>query len=252
MSAVRIVGTPVSPFVRKVLVFLRLKNVPFEIDPLIPFFANERYAALNPLGRIPLLMDDEVTLADSSVICQYLEDRYPQPALYPAAIAARARARWLEEYSDTHMREVILLDLFFEIATKPFIWGVEPDPGVVARARDERLPKILDYLEAQIPEDGFLCGDFSIADIAIAAPFRNLRWSRIQVDSERRPRTAGFVERAFAHPGFADLHPIEKAVARAPVAQQRAVLEQMGWKVMAESFSAAKPRRLPAQATPAS
>jgi glutathione S-transferase len=243
-APVRIVGTPVSPFVRKVLVFLRLKNVPFEIDPLIPFYANERYAALNPLRRIPLLMDDQVTLADSSVICQYLEDRYPQPALYPRDIAARARARWLEEYSDTQMRDVILINLFFEIATKPFIWGVQPDPEVVARARDRQLPKILDYLEAQMPEDGFLCGEFSIADIAIAAPFRNLRWSRIQVDADRWPRTARFVERAFAHPGFAELAPIEKAVARTPVPEQRAALEQLGWKVMAESFSAAEPRGL--------
>jgi glutathione S-transferase len=243
MSApVRIVGTPVSPFVRKVLVFLQLKNVPFEIDPLIPFFANDRYRELNPLGRIPLLMDDQVTLADSSVICQYLEDRYPKPALYPADLAARARARWLEEYSDTHMREVILVNLFFEIATKPFIWGVEPDARVVARARDEQLPRILTYLETQVPEDGFLCGEFSIADIAIAAPFRNLRWSRIPVDADRWPRTARFIERALAHPGFAALVPIEKAVARAAVPEQRAVLEQLGWKVMAESFSAAKPR----------
>jgi glutathione S-transferase len=245
MSApVRIVGTPVSPFVRKVLVFLRLKNVPFEIDPLIPFYANDRYRELNPLGRIPLLMDDEVTLADSSVICQYLEDRYPQPALYPAGIAARARARWLEEYADTHMRDVILVNLFFEIATKPFIWGAQPDPALVERARDEQLPGILAYLEGQIPEDGFLCGDFSIADIAIAAPFRNLRWSRIQVDADRWPRTARFIERAFAHRGFAELAPIEKAVARAPVAEQRAALAQLGWNVMAESFNAAKPRAL--------
>jgi len=245
MSApVRIVGTPVSPFVRKVLVFLRLKNVPFEIDPLIPFFANDDYARLNPLRRIPLLIDDRVTLADSSVICQYLEDRYPQPALYPADVALRARARWLEEYSDTHMRDVILVSLFFEIATKPFIWGVEPDANVVARARDVQLPKILDYLESQVPEDGFMCGDFSIADIAIAAPFRNLKWSRIQVDADRWPRTSRFIERAFAHPGFADLAPIEKAVARTAVPEQRAVLEQLGWKVMAENFSAAKPRGL--------
>jgi glutathione S-transferase len=232
--------------VRKVLVFLRLKNVPFEIDPLIPFFANDRYATLNPLRRIPLLMDGEVTLADSSVICQYLEDRYPQPALYPADIAARARARWLEEYADTRMAEVIIMNLFFQITTKPFIWGAEPDAALVERARDKQLPRILDYLEAQMPEEGFLCGDFSIADIAVAAPFRNLRWARIQVDPQRWPRTARFLERAFAHPGFADLVPIEKVLVRTAVPEQRAVLAQLGWKVMQESFSAPKPRPPPA------
>lgn len=53
-----------------------------------------------------MLIDDETTLCDSSVICQYLEDKYPQNALYPAGIVERAQARWLEEFADTRMGEV--------------------------------------------------------------------------------------------------------------------------------------------------
>src|SRR3990167_9406917 len=97
---VRIIGSYLSPYVRKVLVVLDQKNIPYEIDPIIPFFGNDRFSTLSPLRRVPVLIDDQVTLADSSVICQYLEDRYPDPTLYPKDIALRASARWLEEFAD--------------------------------------------------------------------------------------------------------------------------------------------------------
>lgn len=103
---VRIIGSFLSPYVRKVLVCLDAKGLAYEIDPIIPFFGDERFSKLSPIRRIPVFTDDRVTLCDSSVICQYLEDRYPTPALYPADIADRARARWLEEFADTRMGEV--------------------------------------------------------------------------------------------------------------------------------------------------
>ncbi|MGH8597485.1 MAG: glutathione S-transferase family protein, partial [Gammaproteobacteria bacterium] len=91
---VQIIGAYLSPYVRKVLVVLELKGVGYQIDPLTPFMGDDRFSVLNPVRRVPVLMDDLVTLADSSVICQYLEDRYPTPAVYPADIADRAQARW--------------------------------------------------------------------------------------------------------------------------------------------------------------
>ena len=75
----RIIGNYVSPFARKVLVALELKQVSYEIDPLVPFFGNSEFDALSPLRRIPVLIDDEVTLTDSTVICEYLDERYPEP-----------------------------------------------------------------------------------------------------------------------------------------------------------------------------
>src|SRR5215510_415193 len=99
-STVQIIGSYISPYVRKVLVTLHLKGVDYRIDPIVPFYGDERFTRLSPVRRIPVLIDDRVTLADSTVICQYLEDRYPTPALLPADIGQRARARWLEEYAD--------------------------------------------------------------------------------------------------------------------------------------------------------
>lgn len=110
MGPVRIIGSFISPYVRKVLVSLDLKGIGYEIDPIVPFYGNDRFSEISPLRRIPVLIDDRVTLCDSSVICQYLEDRYPQPRLYPEDLVERARARWLEEFADSRMGEV-------------FIWG---------------------------------------------------------------------------------------------------------------------------------
>jgi len=91
MKPVTIIGSYLSPYVRKVLVSLHCKQIPYEIDPIVPFFGNDRFSELSPVRRIPVLIDDRVTLCDSSVICQYLEDRHPEPSLYPRDVADRAR-----------------------------------------------------------------------------------------------------------------------------------------------------------------
>jgi glutathione S-transferase len=128
---VRIVGNYLSPYVRKVLVCLHLKGIAYEIDPIVPFLGDDRFSALSPLRRIPVLVDDRVTLTDSSVICQYLEDRWPEPTLFPRDVANRARARWLEEFADTRMGDVFIWRLFNQVIIRPFVWGEPTDDAVV-------------------------------------------------------------------------------------------------------------------------
>jgi len=162
---VRIVGSYLSPYVRKVLVCLELKGIAYEIDPIVPFFGDDRFTQLSPLRRIPVYQDERITLADSSVICQYLEDLHPDPPLYPRDVAQRARARWLEEYADSWMGEVFIWRLFNEVAIKPRVWGQKTDAALVERTLSVDIPLILDYLEEELPEEGWACGTFSIADV---------------------------------------------------------------------------------------
>jgi glutathione S-transferase len=240
---VRIIGSYLSPYVRKALVCLELKGIAYEIDPIIPFMGDERFSKLSPLRRIPVLIDDAVTLCDSSVICQYLEDRYPEPALYPRDIAQRARARWLEEFADTRMGEVFIWRLFNQVAIKPFVWGEATDQELVARTLAHDIPEMLDYLEAELPADGFMFGTLSIADIAIATFFRNARFARFKVDASRWPRTAGFVDRVLDTTPFQRLKPFEDTSIRTPPAEQRAALAEMGAPLMAETYGTNAPRR---------
>ena len=78
-----IIGGPVSPYVRKVLAVCEMKGVPYRVDPIVPFFGDDRFSELNPLRRIPVYIDDQVSVSDSTVICEYLEERFPTPALLP-------------------------------------------------------------------------------------------------------------------------------------------------------------------------
>lgn len=184
-TPVTIIGSYLSPYVRKVLVVLQLKGIDYRIDPIVPFMGDERFSALSPIRRIPVLIDDRVTLCDSTVICQYLEDRYPGPALYPADIADRAQARWLEEYADTRMGDVIVWKLYNEVAINPHVWGKPTDQARVQKTLDEDLPQVMDYLESQLPAEGWIFGELSIADISISAFFRNAGFARWQPDAAR-------------------------------------------------------------------
>ena len=103
-----VVGSYLSPYVRKVLACLHLKGVEYRIDPIVPFYGNDAFSKLSPLRRIPVLIDENVQLCDSTVICEYLEDRYPSPNLYPTDAGSRARARWLEEFADSRMGDVFI------------------------------------------------------------------------------------------------------------------------------------------------
>ena len=240
---VRIIGSYLSPYVRKVLVCLHLKGVAYEIDPIVPFFGDDRFAKLSPLRRVPVLLDSEVTLSDSTVICEYLEDRHPSPPLYPREPAARARARWLEEFADTRMGDVFIWRLFNEVAIKPFVWGETTDAEVVARTLAEDVPQVLDYLEAELPAQGFLFGPLSMADAAIACFFRNAAFARYEIDAERWPTTAAFVARVLATEPFQRLAPFEERMLRTPIAQQRSALAALGAPLTADTLGTLTPRR---------
>ena len=231
-----IIGNYISPYVHKVLVCLELKGLEYEIDPITPFIGNDDFSRISPLRRIPVLIDGELVLNDSSVICQYLEDKHPQPSLYPADIAQRAKARWLEEYADTYLADVLIWRLFYQLAVRKHVFREGTDETVVQHAREVEIPMALDYLETQLPDDGFVFGELSIADISIAAYFRTASFVRYAVDAARWPRTAAFVQRMQALPAFQKLARLEDGVLRVPVTEQREALLAMGAPITRETM----------------
>jgi glutathione S-transferase len=241
-APVRVIGAYLSPYVRKVLAVLELKDLRYEIDPIIPFMGDERFTALSPLRRIPVLSDDRVTLADSTVICQYLEDRYPSPAIYPVDVADRARARWLEEYADSRMGDVFIWGLYDEAVIGPAVWGRPRDLAAIERVKTEDIPPVLDYLESRLPASGWLFGSLGLADISIAVFFRNAAFARYRVDPERWPVTASFVDRVLAQHCLATLQAYESVMLRTPIPGQRAALRAAGAPVAADTLGGEVPR----------
>jgi glutathione S-transferase len=240
---VRVIGSYLSPYVRKVLVCLDLKGIAYEIDPIVPFFGDDRFAKLSPLRRVPVLVDGDVVLADSTVVCEYLEERTPEPPLLPPGLVERARARWLEEFADTRMGDVFVWRLFDQVAIRPAVWGEARDDEVVRRTLAEDVPAVLDYLEGELPAEGFLFGALALADVALACFFRNAELARFRVDAARWPRTAAFVDRVLGTPPFQRLRPYEERLIRTPVADHRRVLAELGAPLSLDTVGTTTPRR---------
>jgi glutathione S-transferase len=199
-------GSSLSPFVRKVRAVLTEKGLAYEHEQINPFAPPEWFLAISPLKRIPVLRDTDErepnTLPDSSVICAYLEAKYPQPALYPEAPFALARALWFEEYADTQMMQSIGPGLFFERVVKKLM-GRECDESIVAVTLGEKLPCIFDYLEAAVKGREFLVGEtFSIADISIACMLVNFEHARERLDTMRWPELSRYATAMHARPSI--------------------------------------------------
>lgn len=195
-------GANGSPFVRKVRVILEEKSLPYEQNPVVPFGVSDEYKQKSPLGKIPCLEEDGYVLPDSSCIGQYLERAHPTPPVYPSDARGLGRALWYEEYGDTKVVEVCAPP-FFERIVKKFILKQEPDEARVQQAIDEQQPPVFDYLEGEIGDKQYLVGgQFSVADIATASPFQNLRLGGVEIDAGRWPKLAAYVDRILSRPSF--------------------------------------------------
>ena len=98
---------PLSPYAQKVKIALLEKHVAFEVTIPDLFGGGEpAFRAANPRREVPALIDGEVAVFDSTIILEYIEDRWPQPALLPVGAAARARVRQIEEMCDTYYEAI--------------------------------------------------------------------------------------------------------------------------------------------------
>jgi glutathione S-transferase len=202
-------GVHGSPYVRKVFIALDIKDVTYEIVRQMPFSGDTEYLKINPLGKVPSLVDGDLTLCDSKVICQYLDDAYPEPRLYPMKPNDWAMALWYEDLAGGRVSE-LAARIFFQRFMRPLAFKQEPDEELIARIIEKDLPPMLDYLEGQIPTEGFIFGDFMMADLSIASSFINAAYAGYEVDGSRWPNLAGLVARVKVQPQVAAVLEKEK------------------------------------------
>ena len=108
----RLFSGPLSMFGAKVQIAAHEKNIDFELV-MVPFTMKEGYAPkhpeilrINPKRQVPVLIDGDLEIFDSTQIFEYLEDIKPHPALWPATSAARAG---LAGWSMNRMRSISLI-----------------------------------------------------------------------------------------------------------------------------------------------
>lgn len=158
---------PLSPYAQKVKISLLEKGVAFEA-PLPSGIGSgttaEDFAASNPRGEVPTLVDGDVAIFDSTIILEYLEDKYPEPPMLPGSPAEKARVRMLEDVMDTHY-EAINWGLS-EVAN--FGRGGPELAPVLNGAAAEQVASFHRWLESQLETRDYFNGEtFGWGDLSV-------------------------------------------------------------------------------------
>jgi glutathione S-transferase len=152
------------PFGQKVRIVLAEKSLSYELATVDITKSEHRrpeLLRLNPYGRVPVLVDEDTVVYDSTIINEYLDDEYPDPPVLPRIefSSLRARARLFEDFADTSFTPQVG-QLMVEMA-KP---EGERDQNRLGRLR-QTIERVLDYVNRELQGQHFLAGEFSVADI---------------------------------------------------------------------------------------
>jgi glutathione S-transferase len=193
-------GHPFSSYTWKVLIPLWADETPFEFRSVEKHGAE--FAALSPFGQFPLLVDDGAVIAESSIIIEHLQQKHPAPDRWIPDGAEGLRVRLLDRVFDQRV---------MDNATVPVGNALRPedksDPHGVEQAM-ARLALAYDWLEEQVPEEGWAVGTrFTMADCAAAPALFYADW--VQRIGPTRPRLNAYRKRLLAHP------PVSRAVEQA-------------------------------------
>jgi glutathione S-transferase len=194
-SPMRLFSGPLSMFGAKAQIAALEKGIEFELV-MVPFDMQRLYEPkhaevlrINPKRQVPVLIHGDVEIFDSTQIFEYLEEVKPEPALWPADPAARARARLLELKSD---------EVFFPHVIRLMgLQGTPDDPA--ARAAQDAAARFYDEMEARLHDRDHLAGSYSFADIAFY--MAQLFAARMGAPmTESTPRLLAWRERVSARP----------------------------------------------------
>jgi glutathione S-transferase/RNA polymerase-associated protein len=193
---------PLSPYAQKVRIALREKHVAFELalpGGLGAGGAAGQFADANPRAEVPTLIDDDARIFDSTIILEYIEDRWPSPPLLPTGAAERARVRMIEEVMDTHYEAIN-----WGMGEINWFRRAEGELAETLKARaGQQTAGYLAWLERQLGErewfNGatFGWGDLSVVPYVAAS-------AGMGFAAPASSKVAAWLERALARPAVAE------------------------------------------------
>lgn len=196
---IRLYGSWLSTFARKVAIGLELKELQYEpIDALTRELRPE-LLRLNPRCEVPVLQDDDTTVVNSSDILQYLEWRYPRLPLYPASIGERVTARALERLADERLDPIVVDCSFWHWADRD-----DRPPAGLLEAAQRDLDSTFQRLEQALSERP-RPWPFEAPGVVECAWFPNLvavRPMGLQLDVARFPVVDAWLRAMRTHPVF--------------------------------------------------
>jgi glutathione S-transferase len=183
---------PFSPFARKVRMVLFWKNLPFESVDGLELSTLDALGAVNPRREVPVLVDGEARVVNSADIVAYLDHRHGPPLALPAEPLRRVEARAWERLADGVV-DAILHDVSI------WAWPTHhrpdaPPPGLL-EAGQRDLRTLFDMLERGLGERDFLCGDVSVADIALFPHLQSTKVLGLAPERPIHPRLCAWLER---------------------------------------------------------
>jgi glutathione S-transferase/RNA polymerase-associated protein len=185
-----------SPYARKVRIALYEKDVPFERVRALHGDCNRTdFLHVNPRAEVPALVDGDFSLYDSTIICEYLEERYPDPRLYPVDPRERAKCRLIEDLADTQLDAAT-----YAVAVVELGRGERHPAMHDAAGRD--LDRLYEELEAALGEEQFFCRSYSLADIAVVPHLMAASFLGFALDPKRYANLSRWLERVQARPAL--------------------------------------------------
>ena len=178
---------PLSPFSRKVRLSLAEKRIEVELVEERYWEQDPDFLRRNPAGKVPVLRMDGRTFADSTAICEYLEEIHPEPSLLPKAAEPRYEVRRLVAWFDDKFNAEVTSKLLGERVFRKLMGTGYPDSGNV-KAGSKAIKYHLDYMAWLLDQRRWLAGnDLSLADFAAAAHLScldyvsDVDWNRSEV-----------------------------------------------------------------------
>ncbi|MGA9409288.1 MAG: glutathione S-transferase family protein [Roseobacter sp.] len=170
----RLYHVPLSPFCRKVRLSLAEKKVEVELVEERYWEEDADFMRRNPAGKVPVLKIDNVTMAESMAICEYIEETRPDPALMPKDPVARQEVRRLVGWFDDKFHAEVTSKLLYERVNKKVMGRGYPDSSNV-KAGAKAIKYHLDYMTWLLDHRRWLAGDaMTLADFAAAAHLSSL------------------------------------------------------------------------------
>jgi len=196
---------PLSPYSRKVRLVLAEKRLPFELRVEKVWERRPEYLELNPANTVPTLIEENgLVIADSGVICEYLDEAYPDAPLLGRTLAERVEVRRLVAWFDGKFAHEVTANLLGEKFMKRLLGRGNPDAGAL-RAGYANLRHHLGYIGWLAETRKWLAGGtLSLADFTVAAHLSALDFAG-DVDWSISPPARDWYARVKSRPGFRPL-----------------------------------------------
>ena len=201
----KIYGVPISVHTRKVIVVSIIKDLPYEVIPVVPVIPDNsppNWHELSPSGTIPALTDGDFTVADSTAICTYLDHTNKAHPVYPQSARELAQVLSLEAYAGERLFCGVVRELFHEVFVHPKVQGRPTDEANVERVLTTVLPAVFAHLDRCAAGEYLVGRTLSVADIAVVSNRLTFDYAGFDLDRQRYPRLAALVDRVLAHPAF--------------------------------------------------